>query len=208
MLLVGAALFSLLVGSVNLGFSVPANFIWKMVGDYAHVLSVTFGVGMVVAAVPASERMKAFARSWPATVISAVLIAITLLAVPAGYGLFESMMLAVPFAFVCFGNTWFGALSSIPLRALGRVSYSFYLLHVFALQAGYAVLSRHVAIQSLTPLQYWIFVAICGSFAMLISYLSYQFLEYPFLKKTVKLVVENKKLHRINRPIWETPLWF
>ncbi|NYF79913.1 acyltransferase family protein [Granulicella arctica] len=185
-LLVGAAVFSVLVAHVTLRFSAPTDYVWKMLGDYAHFLFVTFSVGMIVAATPVTEQMKAWARGSTATLISVVLLAITVAVVPPEYGWLESSMLAVPFACVCFGNTWWGLLASAPVRSLGRVSYSFYLLHIFALQAGLEVLQRFVAVGSLTPMQYWVFMTVCGMVGVLASYASYQFLEHPFLKKAVR----------------------
>jgi len=183
MLLVVAALSSVLIERVTLDFSAPLNYLWKMVGYYAHMLILTFSVGMVIAIIPKSGAMRTWAQGWVATLLSAVLLGITACFVTPHHGWLESVMLAFPFACVCFGNTWFGLLSLTSVRSLGRVSYSFFLLHMFVLYAGQAVLSRFTAMGSLATWGYWSFTAVCGIVTVVLSYLSYQFLEYPFLKK-------------------------
>jgi len=185
LLLLGAMLLSVLIERVTLGFSAPINYLWKMLGNYAHMLFLTFSVGMVVAIIPKTQSITTWARSWVATVLSMVLLTLTACYLAPNYGLLESLMLALPFACVCFGNTWFGLLSLISVRLLGRVSYSFYLLHLFVLYVGQAVLSKFAAMDSLTVWQCWSFSAVCGMVAVALSYLSYQFLEHPFLKKVV-----------------------
>ena len=158
------------------------NYVWKTVGNYADYLAGTFSAGMLVATLPASDKVKVWASSHAATLLSALLLGVTALVIPAKYGWLESAMLAVPFACVCLGNSWFGLLVSSPVCSLGRVSYSFYLLHGFALHVGLSLLRHFVAIDSLSPVAYWTFVAGCGVVAVLASYASYQWLEHPFLR--------------------------
>ena len=158
------------------------NFIWKTVGNYAQYLAGTFSAGMLVAILPVSDRVRGWANSHAATLLSALLLGVTALVVPAKYGWLESAMLVVPFACVCLGNSWFGLLVSSPVCSLGRVSYSFYLLHGFALHVGLMLLRHFVAFDALTPIAYWAFVAVCGVVAVLASYASYQWLEHPFLR--------------------------
>ncbi len=180
LLLGSAAVTSFIIGRVTFG-GVP-NYLWKTLGEYLYFLSVTFSVGMLVAIVPASARIKKLAQSVTATAVSAPLLLITALIAPANYGLLESLLLAVPFACICFGNTWFGLLVSGPVRLLGQVSYSFYLLHSLVLYIGFFLLLRFVPHSFLSPVHYWLYSGACGAVAVVVSCISWRYLERPFLK--------------------------
>ncbi|HEY0786663.1 MAG TPA: acyltransferase [Acidobacteriaceae bacterium] len=183
LLLAGAAVLSLVVAHSSWPGPAagPANYLWKTLGWFALSVASTFSVGMLVAVLPRRDRVTAWARSSAATVISLSLIGITALWAPAQYGWLESALLAVPFACVCLGNSWFGLLRSTGACSLGRVSYSFYLLHAFTLHVGLMLLLRVVPFSQLTPVRYWAFAAACGTVAVLVSYVTYQVLEHPFL---------------------------
>lgn len=141
----------------------------------------TFSVGMVVATLGPTERWKSAARSVPASTLAIVSIGITVFFVDPAYGWLESIALALPFACVCFGNTWFGLLTSLPLRFLGRISYSFYLLHMLVLTAGLQVIGWYGHVSSVGALEYWGCILLLGACAIIISSLSYQYFEHPLL---------------------------
>jgi peptidoglycan/LPS O-acetylase OafA/YrhL len=204
-LLAAALLLNVVIGRVNLGFSGAANFVWKMLGDYAQVLAVTFSGGMIVAAVSFTQPMKAWARSRYATALSGLLLLVTLVLVRPEHGLLETVLLVFPFACICFGNTWFGLLVSSPMRTLGRISYSFYLLHVFVLHAGLAMLSSYVAIGSLDAWKFWSFIAVCEVVAVMASYASYHYLEQPYVRRQkIRSVVLVSKVETV--PDYHSPL--
>lgn len=181
LLLVGcAALADFLIAHVNLPG--PSNVIWKTAGDYLHFLSFAFGAGMFIAVLPQAEKLRAFARSAFALGLSILTVAVVTLWLPADYGWLESLALLLPFACVCLGNSWLGLLVSAPMQLLGRISYSFYLLHGFVLHVGLLLLQRAVPLASLSAVQYWAFAGGCGIIAVVVSCISWQFLERPFLK--------------------------
>jgi peptidoglycan/LPS O-acetylase OafA/YrhL len=159
----------------------PVHLLWEMAGSYAKFLAYTFSVGMIVATIRASSKMHAWARSGLAAGLSLALIAATVTWAVPEFGWRESLLLAVPFACVCMGNTWFGLLTSEPVRFLGRVSYSFYLLHVVLLASEILVLRKYVDFGSIDPARYWLFAATSGAITICLSAFSYQYLEYPLL---------------------------
>jgi peptidoglycan/LPS O-acetylase OafA/YrhL len=179
-LLIGTAVaLSLSMDKVHIGG--PAGYTWSAFINFLNFLYGTFSIGMIVAAVPFSERAIKFAQSKLATVVSAMLIVLTALWIPPKYGMVESALLAFPFACVCLGNRWFGVLTSEPMRLAGRVSYSIYLLHTIVLETGMLLLARWADISTMHPVPYWAFGIACGSGAIVISCVSWQFLERPFL---------------------------
>lgn len=156
-----------------------------MRGNFA-IFANTFSVGMFIATVPVTERLKRWFVGRTATVACVALLALTAIFLEPVHGWRESLMLAIPFAAVCWGNSWLGILNMPSVRSLGRVSYSFYLLHNFALYGGGWLLSHFLRIQSLNPFAYWSFAAVCGTVGLVASYISYQYLEYPFFNRPTR----------------------
>ena len=60
----------------------------------------------------------------------------------------------LPFACIAWGNTWFGLLSCSPMRFLGRVSYSAYLLHLMVINAVYSLIPKSNGIRTSFVLAY------------------------------------------------------
>jgi peptidoglycan/LPS O-acetylase OafA/YrhL len=155
--------------------------ITEQVPPYLEFVAYTFSVGIATATVKVSFNLKSWARGKLANATSLVLFAITLFFAKPEFGWAESLLLAVPFACICFGNTWFGLLSSSPVRFLGRISYSFYLLHVVLMTIEAAIVKRYMSLATLAPVQYWLLAAVSGAIAIFVSAITYQYLEFPFL---------------------------
>lgn len=147
---------------------------------YLYYFAWVFSVGILVAILP-KQRMVRWARGVSATLISLSILGFVLYRSHFQYGPAESSLLAIPFACVCFGNRWFGLLSSRGLRFLGRISYSFYLLHALVLRSFMPWLNARFGIASGSPILYWAVAAGCGTGTILLSAFTYQFLEAPFL---------------------------
>ncbi len=156
--------------------------ITEQVAPYLEFVAYTFSVGIATATVKVSFNLKSWARGKLANATSLVLFAITLFFAKPEFGWAESLLLAVPFACICFGNTWFGLLSSSPVRFLGRISYSFYLLHVVLMTIEAAMVKRYMSLATLAPVQYWPLAAVSGAIAIFVSAITYQYLEFPFLQ--------------------------
>ncbi len=179
LLLGGSALLATLLGTVHAHGL--AGVALESAQAYFGFLAFLFGAGMIVASLPASAALRQFGRGHVATCVSLALIAVTLWRVPPEHGLLESAMLLLPFACICWGNTWFGLLSSRAAVLLGRISYSFYLLHLLVLVTAGRLLRPLVNVTALSPILYWTFAAACGLAGILVSAVSYRYLEYPFL---------------------------
>lgn len=151
---------------------------------YLRFLGAVFAGGIVAAYIPREGRWAQAARSKYASFLSLIILFVVALWLPPSYDLIESTALFVPFACVALGNSWFGLLTTAAVRLLGRVSYSFYLLHIVCLRTGMLLLSQHVYLRSLAPFHYWLYVALCGAFAVTLSCISFQFFEYPFMRRS------------------------
>jgi len=153
---------------------------------YMDFVAYTFSVGIVTAVLKIGPKLKSWMQGNVGTAISFALIAVTLFFAKPEFGWAESLLLAVPFVCVCSGNTWLGLLTSSPIRFLGRISYSFYLLHVVLMTAEIAMVKQFLNLALLSPSQYWLLAGVSGAIAIFIAAISYQYLEYPFLHVGVK----------------------
>jgi len=99
------------------------------------------------------------------------------------YAIAPTMILAIPFLAVVSGNTFFGLLVWRPVRLLGQISYSIYLLHLFLLYVVFAWGVRAHAKLPLAAEIHWSLVL--GLMPVLIwgCYLSWRFIEAPFMRK-------------------------
>jgi peptidoglycan/LPS O-acetylase OafA/YrhL len=158
-----------------------AKFIITATEEYTAFLAYTFSVGMAMAAIQFSPKVRAWAQTNVAAAVSLAFIGVTAFWAVPKYGWYESLLLAIPFACLCMGNTLFGLLSSAPVRFLGRISYSFYLLHFVLLALEMYFLRPYIDFAALRPFQYFLFAACSGTVAIVVSAFSYQFLEHPFL---------------------------
>ena len=177
----GTIAFLLTTLNLHLTPHSPIHAIVEVFQAYFSFLAYTFIVGMAVAAIQFSPKVKAWAQTNAASVVSLALIGITLFWGKTEYGWQESLLLVVPFACITLGNTWFGLLSSEPVRFLGRISYSFYLLHVVLLGSELLFFKRYINFATLSQPRYWLFALGSCAFTVLVSAITYQFLEFPFL---------------------------
>lgn len=179
-LLVGvAAILAFLIGLIHKA-GLAGAFV-EMVRSYFFFLACMFSVGMATATLRATDRMKEFAQGRLASLVCLGLLAMVLVWIHPAYGYAESCCLALPFLCICWGNTFFGLLTSRPALFLGRISYSFYLLHLLTLASADALLGKVLNPTQHGVLAFWAFAGVCGAVALVIASVSYQFLEHPFL---------------------------
>lgn len=147
---------------------------------YSHFFLHSFSLGILVAFLP-PERFSRFAKGRLATIVSLVLLCAVLLIAPPRYGVLETCLLSLPFTCICLGNTWWGLLSSRGMRFLGRISYSFYLLHLVSFTIVMELARKHGLLVDIRPPAYWALSCGIGSVIIVICAFSYQWLEHPFL---------------------------
>lgn len=100
---------------------------------------------------------------------------------PAMHALVKTAMLFVFFIFVVHGYSIFGLLRSQAAQLLGMVSYSIYLTHCIALFVTVRAVDALVPVASLDGLQYWLLAALAAAACVLLSALTYRYVEYPFI---------------------------
>jgi peptidoglycan/LPS O-acetylase OafA/YrhL len=172
----------------RLGLGGLVGGVFRLFASYCRFFAYTFSVGLLVAMLP-PDRFSRMAQGKFATLLSFIAIGIALFLLPPKHGPLESAALAIPFGCICLGNTWCGLLSSRALRFLGRISYSFYLLHFLGLTIVLMTLKKYGLLDGMTPVRYWAIACGCGIATITVCAFSYQWLEYPFLH-----VGQNKRM--------------
>ena len=151
-----------------------AHWLSGFIATYAGFLGTVFSVGIITAALDLPERVVTWLKGPVATLLSFALLLLAATRLNPTYGWKESLVLAFPFICIRFGNDWFGLLHLEGTRFLGRVSYSFYLLHVVLLEIEFRIFKPVGAVPFL------VFVALSGLLTILVSAFTYRYLEFPF----------------------------
>ena len=98
-----------------------------------------------------------------------------------GKGIVQLLISTLLFIIIAAGNSIFGILSNRFSRLLGQVTYSLYLLHGIVLFIVFKfVIGFHEASQ-LSDNKYWAIIACCIFPILLISQISYKYIELPFI---------------------------
>ena len=93
----------------------------------------------------------------------------------------EGALLFVFFIFVVHGHSAFGLFLSRPAKILGAISYSLYLTHCIVLFVIVGAADRLLGLESFGPTQYWLLVALAAVATVVLSAVTFQFVEYPFM---------------------------
>jgi peptidoglycan/LPS O-acetylase OafA/YrhL len=97
------------------------------------------------------------------------------------YPVLQPALLFVFFVFVVQGFDGFGLLRLRAAKVLGTVSYSLYLTHCIVLFVVFRAAHGVVSLVMLGPLEFWMLVAVAAAATVLLSTLTYRFVEYPFI---------------------------
>jgi len=167
---------------VRFGFLVSALIVWRVAANWLPHLSpfvsgvfLQFVGGMLAAHIVHHLPPPARPPRWLSIVPVTCLICIM-----AG---FKGQYLFSVIAFLCFvyGDDLFGLLTAPGAKVLGAISYSIYLLHPIVLYLVLHTLNRFLPVGALSGDLYWLLVAACGILLVLLSALTYRFVEHPFL---------------------------
>ena len=145
-----------------------------------HMVLLNFITGAVTAMAMRNHDLAACAASFTATLAVALLLTAIFLFCRTAFAPLPIVLMAPVFVIFAAGNTINGLLTSSPMRLLGTVSYSIYLLHAIVLFAAQHVLATMPLVQ-LPPLYYCLHVALAGGAVVALSAVNFRLVEYPFL---------------------------
>lgn len=97
-------------------------------------------------------------------------------------------LLVLPFFIaVAHGNPFFGLLQTRSSRFLGTISYSIYLLHGIVLSVVLSLIHLRWPISGSGPWLYCFWVALVGLLTVVVSAISYRWIEHPWLTRSQTL---------------------
>lgn len=111
------------------------------------------------------------------------------------------LLIAIVFNLIALGNSIFGILKSSILKFLGEISYSTYLIHGILIFIVMYFGFGFKKVAYLTPLEYCITIFFLTPFLIIISSLTYRFIEKPGMNLSKKMMT-----NKINHPHNENKL--
>jgi peptidoglycan/LPS O-acetylase OafA/YrhL len=102
------------------------------------------------------------------------------------------LLLIIIFNLIALGNNVFGILKNSTLKFLGDISYSIYLIHgIIIFSVMYFFFSLEEA-KKLTPVNFYITILSITPILVFICFLTYNYIEKPFMNFSKKLISKNK----------------
>lgn len=96
--------------------------------------------------------------------------------------LYCKIFITLLFGLIAFGNTFFGILTTSAFRLLGTISFSVYLLHGIVLFYACEYMVGKEFIKGLSDPMYVAFVLVLVPILVVISLLTYRYIEFPFIE--------------------------
>jgi len=102
------------------------------------------------------------------------------------------LLITISFTLIALGNNLYGLLKNSTLKLLGEISYSTYLLHGVIIFIVINYIFGLEETKSLSQLEYCFFIFSISPFVVLTSFLTFRFIEDPFMKMGKKITKKNK----------------
>ena len=152
----------------------------------------SFGSGMFAALCAEQPQLQALARSKFGALFVLAPLVFTVWHFPVAYVLWTEFpspdefyvlgLLTLAFAAISSGNTLFGILSHPLSRRLGDLSYGIYLLQGIVLYVTFRFIVGFQRAAALPITSFWCVIAACGGALIVLSLLSFHFIEAPALR--------------------------
>ena len=159
---------------------------------YQTTVLYAFGSGMVAALCAEQPQLRVLARSKVGAIVVLVPLVFTVLHFRAAYGLGTGFpvpeefcvlgLLTLAFIAISAGNTLFGALTHPLSRRLGDLSYGIYLMQGVVLYVTFSFIIGFQRAAALPIALFWCVIAACGGVLIILSLLSFRFIESPALR--------------------------
>ena len=151
-----------------------------------------FSGGIVAAFLVDSSHAKRLATGKLSSVLVLVLLTVVI-------GFFQSIDSLIPlicitiaFIGITCGNTMFGLLTNATSRRFGQISYSIFVLHGLVLFGTFQFLLSSSQARSWSAAEHWTVIAAVGVVLVLLSSLSYHYIEAPFMNAAASVATKLK----------------
>jgi len=145
-----------------------------------------FLAGIVAAFLARSPRIRAYAvKGWVSTIVLLSLF-VTLFFYRTFYSPVPYLVISLTFIAIACGNSFFGILTLPAIRLLGQISYGIYLLHGLLLFLTFYFIIGTQQAEKLSPMIYWgLITGVCAAM-ILVTSLTYRFIERTCLNAVDK----------------------
>lgn len=178
LLMLGLELFKRALDNLHL-----TSQLFQVFKDVYYFLVIGFNFG-IFASFLNHSRLKSYVSTKPMRVLGVVSVATYLFVdqIPA-YSLLGSCFLFVFFASVVLDSSETHFFHWKGFQILGHISYSVYLLHGIGLYVGFQSINKYQKVTELSPVSFWSYTYLIGLIILITSFISYKYVEYPFMKR-------------------------
>lgn len=157
--------------------------LWLLFGGglvlFGYTPALNFAPGVLAAYAVRRSAVASRLRQWPSALLVLAVPVVYPLVTSSGNGLLPVVLNACAFVPIACGNSVFGVLNFRGLRLMGLVSYSVYLTHSMFLYLARPTLV--FASRSDAAFNFWRNIAVCGAATLLMSVLTFRWVEWPFM---------------------------
>lgn len=115
------------------------------------------------------------------TILGLILILISIYFFNSGLKPIPVLISSLVFLLISSGNSFFGILTTRFSRRFGQITYSLYLLHGIMLYIIFRFVLGYEKASKLTDLEYWSVISICLFLVILLSQITYKYIELPMM---------------------------
>ena len=162
------------------GACAVSAFLWWR-PNLLNTLSFAGGIAAAAASRYPSVRRLAQTRLSSLAILACVVLSMT---VSPSYGYASLCLLSAAFVPIACGNDLFGILTAACSRTLGEMAYSLYLLHGLLLFTLFELVIGRETASAFAPLTHWFAVVALAPVLVLLSALTYRWIERPALART------------------------
>jgi peptidoglycan/LPS O-acetylase OafA/YrhL len=175
-------------GKPPIGYAIIGSIGLTLLINLPHrTLLLAFVGGMVAAVSVRFEGLRKFCEKPLCSFMVMVLISVAITRFYYVYKVVPIILLALSFIIIVNGNTLFGILIHPVSRVLGEISYSIYLLHGIVLFVTFNFIIGLDTARSLTPIIHWVVVVGVVPILILISFMTFRYIETPFMQRSLKI---------------------
>jgi peptidoglycan/LPS O-acetylase OafA/YrhL len=140
-------------------------------------------VGVVVAFLVRNDFLKKIFQKNIIGFIAFLLLVFEIVYFYSGYGWMQSLLLGLFFISIVVNNDFFKIFKVRASQFLGTISYSVYLLHGIVLFVSFRFVFGTDVAKTFSAFEHLVINLLITLVVVVVSSLTYKFVEYPFLKK-------------------------
>lgn len=160
------------------------------------ILLCMFLAGGIAALTARSEWLQSLSNGRLGSLLCVCLIGSAVIIFPTAYTLGPAILLSLAFILITTGCSIFGLLNLSVSRFFGEITYSLYLLHGIVLYVIFEIVLGNQAAKEFDTRQHWMIIYAATPITVVLSYLSFRYIERPSMSASKGLGARIKSLLR------------